>query len=186
MNNRRAALWIRVSSEDQDPDVQQSLLEEWAERRGFNVVHVYRVQKSAWRGDHHPMLRELYAGASHGDFDIVMVNALDRLGREGPGPTLAAWKTLQGYGVTVASYREPFVETVGSTAGQALGELLVMIHGWIARNESELISQRTKAALAKRRKLGLPVGRKPGARDRGKRRTNGYHGNVNAARKEAK
>ena len=184
MQKRRAALWMRVSTADQVMETQHRLLTEWAEKRGLKVVQVYTVEKSAWRGAHHPMLRQLYADASHGDFDVVMVQALDRLGREGPGPTLNVWKTLLGYGVKVLSFREPFVESVASVGGESLAELLVMISGWIARQESELISQRTKAGNDRRRREGLPVGRQPGAKDRKKRNTNGYRGNRNAARKD--
>ena len=184
MQKKRAALWMRVSSADQVMETQHRLLTEWAEKRDLEVVRVYTVEKSAWRGDHHPMLRELYGDASHGDFDVLMVQALDRLGREGPGPTLTVWKTLLGYGVQVLSWREPFVETVGAVAGESLAELLVMISGWIARQESELISQRTKAGNDRRRREGLPVGRQPGAKDLRKRSIGGYQGNRNAARKD--
>ena len=174
---------MRVSSSDQSIDTQRELLEKWATDRGFVIVETYEVEKSAWRGDHHPSLRQLYQDASHGKFDVVLVQALDRLGREGPGPTLEVWKTLLGYGVQVASWREPFVESIASVAGQALAELLVMISGWIARQESELISQRTKAGNDRRRREGLPVGRQPGAKDRKKRNTGGYQGNRNATKR---
>jgi len=181
---KRAALWMRVSSADQVMETQQGILEKWARDRNLEVVKIYAVEKSAWRGDHHPMLRQLYQDASHGKFDVVMVQALDRLGRQGPGATLTVWKTLLGYGVQVASWREPFMESVASVAGQSMAEFLVMISGWIARQESELISQRTKAGNDRRRREGLPLGRQPGARDRKKRSTDGYRGNRNAARKD--
>ncbi len=179
---KRAALWVRVSTADQVAETQTQLLTEWAEKRGLEVVQLYTVEKSAWRGDHHPMLRQLYADASHGDFDAVMVQGLDRLGREGPGATLTVWKTLLGYGVQVLSFREPFVESVQSVAGESLAELLVMISGWIAAQESELISQRTKAGIDRRRKSGQAVGRQRGAKDKKPRRNNGYFRNQNAAR----
>ena len=183
---KRAALWVRVSTADQVVETQTQLLTDWAERRGLEVVQIYTVEKSAWRGDHHPMLKQLYQDANHRQFDVLMVQALDRLGREGPGATLQVWQTLLKYGVAVASYREPFVEaaaTVAGGAGESLAELLVMISGWIARQESELISQRTKAGNRRRQKTGLPLGRQPGAKDRRPRSNNGYQGNRNAARK---
>ena len=48
--------------------------------------------------------------------------------------------------------REPFIET-GSGAGKAFTELLVMITGWCARLESDLISERTKEELRAGRTL---------------------------------
>ena len=184
VEGRRAALWIRVSTDDQDPDVQLELLRDWAARRGFVVAMEYRLTASGWSGEHHTMLRDLYAAAARGDFDVVFVQALDRLGREGAAATLTVWRRLQGYGVAVASYREPFVESISSVAGDALAELLVMLTGWIARQESELISKRTKAGLEKRRRAGKPLGRPAGAKDRRPRRRRGYFDNRNAARAE--
>ncbi len=171
----RVALWLRVSTGDQNLRVQEDALAAWASARGLRVVQCYHVTSSAWRGTHHPQLRELMRDASHGDFDRVMVTALDRLHRGGPVDLVRAWQTLDGYGVRLMSLREPFIEESGAF-GSALRELLVMILGWLAREESELISRRTRAGLDRRRKLGLPVGRQPGAKDRRRRRTAGYHG----------
>ncbi len=169
----RVALWLRVSTGDQDLTVQEDALVAWAAARGLQVIRRYHVTGSAWRGSHHPQLRELMRDASHGDFDRVMV-ALDRLHRGGPADLVRAWQALDGYGVRLMSLREPFIEE-SAAFGSALRELLVMILGWLAREESELISRRTRAGLERRRRQGLPVGRQPGAKYRRPRRTAGYH-----------
>ena len=41
IDGRRAALWIRVSSADQDVDVQRAQLEAWASDRDLDVVKTY-------------------------------------------------------------------------------------------------------------------------------------------------
>lgn len=56
-----------------------------------------------------------------------------------------------------------------------------MIAGWIARQESRLISQRTKAGIARRKTVGGHVGRKPGSKDRGRRSNADYFRNRNAS-----
>lgn len=53
-------------------------------------------------------------------------------------------------------------------------DVLVAFAGWMARQESDRRSERTKAALAKRKAQGLPVGRVRGAGDRKPRRRSGY------------
>ena len=52
--------------------------------------------------------------------------------------------------------------------------MLVAFAGWMAQVESRRRGERTKAGLAKRRAAGLPVGRRPGAADKGKRRGSDY------------
>ena len=44
----------------------------------------------------------------------------------------------------------------------------------MAQQESNRKSERIKAALAKRKAAGLPVGRQPGAVDKTKRKRSGY------------
>ena len=169
IDGHRAALWIRVSSADQDVDVQRAQLESWASDRNLDVVKIYEVHASAWRGHHHPDLRRMLADASLGQFDRLMVVATDRLHRSGPAAILSVWKQLLVLDVQLMSRREPFIET-SSGAGRAFTELLVMITGWYAQLESDLISERTKAALAKRREAGHTLGRPKGSKDTKKRK----------------
>ena len=165
-----AALWLRVS----DPDVQttknqQPELEALAERRGWHVARVFEVGASAYKGAHLKALGELSDGARRGEYQVVLVWALDRLSREGPQATLEIVSRLSKYGCQVVSLQEPWTEVGGE-----LLDLLLAIAGCVARMESKRRSERTRAGLARVRASGKVLGRPKGAKDTKRRKRSGY------------
>lgn len=165
-----AAIWSRVSSDEQEVSNQLEVLQEWAQRRGLEVVREYTLEgESAFNGKHKAHLTKMLDDARQGRFEIVLCWALDRLSREGPLDTLQLVDRLAKAGVAVASYQEPWVEVSGD-----MRDLLLSITAWVARMESKRKSERVKAALARRKREGLPIGRQPGAKDSKPRKRSGY------------
>ena len=164
----RAALWCRVSTDDQDVDNQLAPLRSHAEKCGFSVVREFLLEESAFTGKHRRELGRLVAEAA--GYDVVIVWALDRLSREGIEATFATLRRLRERGVRVVSLQEPWAEASGDA-----GELLMAVAAWVARMESLRRSERTKAGIQRRRLQGLPVGRIPGAKDRKPRKVSGYY-----------
>ena len=72
--------------------------------------------------------------------DLVVFWALDRLTREGPHRTLLYLERLSSSGVKFRSFTEPMIDTT-----TAVGELLIPILAWVAKQERQRISDRTKA-----------------------------------------
>jgi len=101
----RAAIWLRVSDPGQHTENQLPDLQAWAERRDLEVVQVYQLQESAWRGAHQTALTQVYEDARRGKFKVLLVWALDRLSREGPLATLEIIDRLSKAGVQVWSYQ---------------------------------------------------------------------------------
>ncbi len=166
---RRAALWARVSTGDQDPANQVAQLEAWAAHRGLVVVATYCIQESAWKGAHRKVLEQVVADARAGRFDVLLVWALDRLSREGPLATLQLVDRFGRLGVQVLSHQEQWTEASGE-----LRDLLLAVVGWVARWESQRRSERTRAGLDRARAQGKHLGRPVGAKDRKRRRRSGY------------
>src|SRR5690348_1006977 len=80
---KRAALYLRVSTGEQTTENQRLALVQEAERRGWTVTREYEdagISGSKGR-DKRPGLDSMLRDASKGRFDVVMVWALDRLGR---------------------------------------------------------------------------------------------------------
>jgi len=67
--------------------------------------------------------------AYRGDFEVVLVWSLDRLGRSMTG-NLEAVLELDRCGVEVVSVREPWLDTGGPVRA-----LLIAIFGWVAEQE---------------------------------------------------
>jgi DNA invertase Pin-like site-specific DNA recombinase len=165
----KAAIWLRVSDPGQHAENQLPELQVWAERRGLEVVQVYQVTESAYRGAHQKALTEVYQDARSGKFQVLLVWALDRLSREGIGPMLEIINRLGQHKVRVISLQESWTEVEGP-----LQELLLSIVAWVARMESERRSERTLAGLARAKAEGKRLGRPPGSTDKRKRKRSGY------------
>lgn len=181
MNNNdhhRVAIYARVSTEDQHTENQIPALEEYAGRRGWEVVRTYSEEVSAWKSGRQKELKTLLKRASYRDYDILLVWALDRLTREGIGTIMNLVNTFRTYECQVISFQEPWLEQSGPMA-----DLLTAITGWAAEFESKRRSERVKAGMARRAARGLPIGRQLGSKDKGKRKRLGYFERYNDRRK---
>src|SRR5262252_4209643 len=85
---KRAALYVRVSTDHQTVENQVVELRQVAERRGWQAVEVYKdAGISGAKGrDQRPGLDAMLKDASRRKFDVVMAWAIDRLGRSAYRP----------------------------------------------------------------------------------------------------
>lgn len=146
----KVAIYARVSTTDQDPENQIVVLEKWCQQRGYEIVSIYQEQDSAWKSGHQPELAKLKEAARQGQFQALVVWALDRLTREGALAILQRVDQYKKWGVRIISYQESWTEAPGE-----LAEVLFAIAGWVARMESQRRSERVKAGLERRRMDGL-------------------------------
>lgn len=92
------------------------------------------------------------------------------LSRRGTEDMMRYLRLLAEAGADVRSLKDPWLHTLDPLAR----ELLVGVFSTLARYESQRRSDRIRAGLARRKAEGLPVGRQPGAMDKGQRRRSGY------------
>jgi putative DNA-invertase from lambdoid prophage Rac len=166
----KAAIYLRVSTNEQDTLNQLPALEDLARRRGFEVVEVYQENDTAWRAGQQKELGRLIADLPKRKIDILLVWALDRLTREGIGQIFQLIGQFKAHGVQVISYQESWTE-------QAVGPLADMfyaISAFVANFESQRISERTKAGLVRAKANGKALGRPFGSKDKEKRSRRGY------------
>jgi DNA invertase Pin-like site-specific DNA recombinase len=166
----KAALWLRVSDPGQTTENQLAPIQEYAERRGLHVVHVYDVTGvSGYQGKQEKYLSEVLKDARLGRFEVLLCWSLDRMSREGPESVLRIVRKFGDVGCQVWSLQEPWTE-----AGGDLRTLLLAIAGWVARMESARRSERTKAGLDRAKAEGKKLGRPKGSKDKRRRRGSGY------------
>ena len=77
---KRAALYLRVSTLDQNPETQLHDLRGLAAQRGMDIVHEYSDRISGAKAKR-PGLDQMMADARRGKFDVVLVWAFDRVAR---------------------------------------------------------------------------------------------------------
>ena len=121
---------------------------------------MFDVTASGYHGQQEHEFSRLVDGLQRGQYSIVICWAIDRLTRQGVSETLQAVNRITRAGGTLVSLQESWIETSGE-----LRDLLVAIVGWVANFESRRRSERIKSGLARRRAVGLPVGRLTGAKD---------------------
>lgn len=150
---KRAAVYARVSTLDQNPQTQLLDLEQLACQRGLAVVETYVDHGISGTRARRPALDKLMQDASRGRFDIVLVWAFDRLARS-VRHLLETLDELNRLGVEFVSMREN-IDT-----GGPLGRALMVIIGAIAELERSLIVERVRAGMRRARLEGVHIGRK--------------------------
>lgn len=152
---KRAAVYLRVSTRDQTLANQVPELERVIAARGFSLAATYQDEESGVK--RRPELERLMADARRHAFDVVIVWALDRLGRNMPD-VVAHVLELERIGVDLLSAREPWLDT-----SSPVRPLLVSIFAWVAEQERRRLVERTRAGLERARARGVKLGR-PSAR----------------------
>src|SRR4051812_43735561 len=97
-NGRRAALYLRVSTDQQHTSNQRPDLAQLARTRGWDIVKIYEETGSAAK--QRPAFDSMMLDGTKGHFDILAVWSLDRLGRWMQG-NLATVLELDRLGVQV-------------------------------------------------------------------------------------
>lgn len=160
----RVAIYARVSTGEQNPELQLRELREHAERRGFLLHREYVDQASGdvRRRRRVPEFDALMADARRRRFDCVLVWKYDRFARS-LGALIAALQEFHDLGVDFISHTQAIDTTT------PMGRLFFHVIGSFAEFEREVIVERVRAGLAnaraKGKRLGRPV-RDPGARER--------------------
>ena len=157
----KAAIYCRVSTEEQDPKHQEDSLLEFAKGRGYDVYKIYSDVISGTI-DSRPKLNELMIDAYNKKFEVLLIWKLDRLGRSLPH-LLDIVNKLKQWNIGLICQTQPF-DTTSST-----GNLIFQIFGAIAEFERNLISDRTKLGL----KRAINVGKR--GKDKKQRKKGGYY-----------
>lgn len=148
----RVALYARVSTIEQRPDVQIEPLRIYAAARGFEVVGEYVDHGVSGSKTRRPALDRLLADARRRRFDAVACVKLDRLARSVHHLT-AMGQELSALGVDLIVLDQA-IDTTTPT-----GKLLFHVLGSIAEFERDLIRERTRAGLAAAKRRGARIGR---------------------------
>jgi DNA invertase Pin-like site-specific DNA recombinase len=162
--HKRAAIYVRVSTDKQTVENQVRELRQIAERRRWEVVEEYHdAGISGDKGrDKRPGLDKMLNDASRRRFDVVMAWAIDRLGRS-LIDLLGTIQTLEACGVDLYLDQQAIDTTTPA------GKLMFQVTGAFAEFERSIIRQRVHAGLKRAKehgtRSGKPIGRPPLADD---------------------
>ncbi len=152
--SKRAALYVRVSTDQQTTANQIEALRSVAAQRGWDVVETYKdngISGSKGR-DKRPGLDAMLKDAARGKFDVVMAWSVDRLGRS-LADLVGTLQDLHAARVDLFLHQQALDTT--TPAGKAMFQML----GVFAEFERSIIVARVNAGLARAKASGTKSGK---------------------------
>jgi DNA invertase Pin-like site-specific DNA recombinase len=151
---KRAAIYVRVSTDHQTVENQTRELRQVAERRGWEVAEVYSDAGISGAKDRkqRPGLDQILNDAGRRKFDIVMAWAIDRVGRS-LIDLLGTIQHLDACGVDL------YLDQQNIDTSTPMGKLVFQVTGAFAEFERSMIRQRVHAGLRRAVASGKRLGR---------------------------
>jgi len=146
------ALYLRVSTMHQKPDLQADGLRRYAKRAGLEIAAEYLDVAVSGRKERRPQLQSLMWAARNHEFDCVLVWKFDRFARS-VAHLLSALDEFHHLGIRFISVQDQ-VDTESP-----MGKAMFTIIGAMGELESSLISERVKAGMAAAKIRGKHLGR---------------------------
>ena len=151
MKGKRVALYVRVSTGEQNLDLQLTELMEYAAFRKWLVIEPYSDKISGAK-DRRPALDRLMSDAKRGRFDVVAVWRFDRFARS-TSHLLRALEEFAALGVDFVSLRES-IDTSTPT-----GKMIFTVLAAVAELERNTIRERVVAGQRAAKRRGVRFGR---------------------------
>lgn len=151
---RRAAFYLRVSTDAQTVENQKLELERVAKSAGWETVEIYQDEgiSGAKGRDQRPAFDRLLKDASRRRFDLIAAWSVDRLGRS-LKHLVAFLEEVHHLGIDLYLHQQGLNTT--TPAGKAMFQML----GVFSEFERAMIRERVNAGLARAKANGKTLGR---------------------------
>ena len=149
----RAFAYIRVSTKEQDENVQRQALEDFAKRHNITIVRWYidKGESGAKPFRQRPAAQALLRDLN-GDVDLLLAWSLDRVGRS----LLDTLNTIiyleNELGVRVVTVKEEFLQYIDPS----FRKLIISMLAWFAEFERKRIRERQEEAWRQGKQKGRP------------------------------
>ncbi len=149
----RAVAYIRVSTKEQDENVQRKAIEEFANMRNIEIVKWYvdKGESGSKTFMERPGARQLLQELETIKPDLIISWALDRLGRT-MIDTLNTIMELEKRGYKVVTVKEEWLQTLDDN----IRKLVLSILSWVAEFERRRIRERQEEAWRQGKQKGRP------------------------------
>jgi DNA invertase Pin-like site-specific DNA recombinase len=148
----RVGIYARVSTKDQNCELQLRDLRAFCAARSFTLVREFVDVGESGAKDSRPQLNELMGAARKRQLDAVLVWRFDRFARS-TKHLLLALEEFRSLGIQFISYQEN-IDT-----STPLGQALFTIVAAVAQLERDLIRERVAAGIRVARQNGKQLGR---------------------------
>src|ERR1700722_14403728 len=148
---KRAGIYVRISTVEQNADLQNHKLPEYCARRGWQVAEVYDDHISGGK-DRRARLDRLMADARRGKFDVCVVCKFDRFAGS-TSHLLRGLEEFSALGIDFVSVTEAI-----DTSTPA-GRMVFTVLGAVAELERSIIRERVVAGQRAAKRRGVKFGR---------------------------
>jgi DNA invertase Pin-like site-specific DNA recombinase len=163
----KAAIYLRVSTDEQTTLNQQIELLDYCKRNGFEVYKIYKDEGISGTKTSRPALDEMLQDMRNKMFGAVIVWKFDRLGRS-TSHLLQVLEELKNKDVRLIATSQA-IDT-----NTPMGKFFFTILSGFAEMERELIVERIRLGLDRAKKQGKALGRRSGSKDKASRKRLGY------------
>lgn len=161
----KIAVYVRVSTLDQNVDMQKYELAEYCKRMGWEC-HYFEEKESTRKT--RPVKQYVLSLLRRKEFDGILVWKLDRWARS-LQELVMDLEEMTAKNIKFIALRDNIDYTTAS--GRAFTNMLAVF----ANFERDLIRERTIAGLARAKEAGIKLGRPKGSKDKKVRRKSGYY-----------
>ena len=156
MYRRPIVAYLRVSTGKQDLESQWMTIEAWAKSRGINIdERIIEEEPISGAEDQRPKFQELWKRVKQSGIGTIVVAELSRLSRR--------MRTLVNFlydcfdnNIMVISIREGWLEE--ALRNEIIRPIIIAMFSTLYELERKMISERTKAGMARAKAIGKHVG----------------------------
>ena len=150
----RAAIYLRVSRDDQTTENQRLVLTRVAEHRGWEIVQTYEDQgiSGAKGRDQRPAFDAMLKDAVRRRFDVLMVWSIDRLGR-------SVLHVANALAELDAARIRLYCDREGIDSSTPMGRAMIQMASVFGEQERSILRDRVIAGLNRVRQQGKKLGR---------------------------
>lgn len=149
--------YCRVSTARQDLQRQKLEILEYANKQGWKIEDFIAVKIGSKKTHAQRAIDKLKELAESGKADIIVFSELSRFGRSVGEIARLVKNFVQDYGIELHFIKENMQLKKGKN--DISSKVTLTMFSLLAEIERDLISERTKSALAARRKAGVKLGR---------------------------
>ncbi|MGE5659467.1 MAG: recombinase family protein [Actinomycetota bacterium] len=150
----RAAIYARVSTDDQNCDRQIADLTDFAGRAGYQIISIHRETASGAKTDRAERKKVMSLAQSR-KIAAVLVTEASRWSRS-TVDLLTTLQSLNAWGVSLVT-----MSGIGLDLNTPTGKLMASVLAAISEFERDLIRERVKSGMATARSKGQKFGRPP-------------------------
>jgi DNA invertase Pin-like site-specific DNA recombinase len=152
---KKALIYARVSTTDQETENQISQLRGYALSQQWSIVDVITDNMTGSKGvNERKGLETVFNMAHRKQFDVLLIWSLDRLSREGSRKTVSYLERLESCGVDWHSFTEPYLSSMG-----VFSDAVISILATLGKQERIRIGERTRAGMERVKRQGVRLGR---------------------------